>query len=294
MPDFEDHAEPVTNSQIPPPSTEDVTSEVVVDVPAPRAEIEDLLRDHEGRLGDVFRLSEQGLEPDQIAEALDVATSNFVYTYRYQSQAALDGKPTAGSVMRRQAVGALNTLIKLGRGRLSPDAMALLKSNLARVEASEDEADPVAAAEADSKEQFEAATTLGELAGVAGIYAFSYGWYLESLVDSGRGNTLIKVGRASDIANRIKQHTAGARTHMPEPLALVRAYEAGRDELHAIEKHFHELLETAGHFNPRRTGKSTSEVGKEWFLTNEDFLDSIAKALRLRTLYIGQSEFSSE
>jgi hypothetical protein len=81
---------------------------------------------------------------------------------------------------------------------------------------------------------------------------------------------------------------------MPEPLALIRAYATGTRNLAEVEHTFHDLLESAGHFNPRRTGKSSREVGKEWFLTNEDFLDSIAKALNLRTLYIGRSEFAGD
>ncbi len=81
---------------------------------------------------------------------------------------------------------------------------------------------------------------------------------------------------------------------MPEPLALIRVYSVQDRDSAATEKTFHELLENAGHANPRRTGKSRSEVGKEWYLTNEDFLDSIAKALGLRTLYIGRSEFAGD
>jgi len=260
----------------------------------PRDEIRRLIAGHEGRIGDVFRLSEEGLSPEQIAERLNVATQNFVYTYRYQIDAALDGKPTSGSVLRRQAVSALNSLIKKSRGVLSPEALKLLQNNRAAVEAAGLEGDPSAQAEADMQEEHSATHTLASLAGVAGIYAFSYGWYLESQVDPDRGNTLIKVGQALDVAGRIRQHTSGARTHMPEPLALIRVYSTGNRAPLEVEKTFHDLLDSAGHVNPRRTGLSSREVGKEWFLTNEDFLDSIAKALNLRTLYIGRSEFAGE
>jgi hypothetical protein len=264
------------------------------EVLSPRDEIRELIATNEGRLGDVYRLLQEGLSPEQIAERLNVATQSFVYSYRYQIDAALDGKPTSGSVLRRQAVSALNSLSKRGRGVLSPEAVKLLQANISAVENAGADTDPAAEAEADIEAEQSATMTLAELVGVPGIYAFSYGWYLESQVDPERGNTLIKVGQASDIAVRIRQHSSGARTHMPEPLALIRVYSTGARNPLEVEHTFHELLESAGHFNPRRTGKSIREVGKEWFLTNEDFLDSIAKALNLRTLYIGRSEFAGD
>jgi hypothetical protein len=117
------------------------------------------------------------------------------------------------------------------------------------------------------------------------------GWYLERPVDESRGFTLIKVGFADNIADRIKQHTSGARAHMPEALVLLRAYQC--DNPRQSEQTFHKLLETARHENPRRSVSRRSEIGREWFLTSEDFLDSVADALKLRTLYIGQSEFAA-
>ncbi|TFD63726.1 GIY-YIG nuclease family protein [Cryobacterium sp. Hb1] len=272
----------------------ELLSDEVAAAPSPRDEIRELIATNEGRLGDVYRLLEEGLSAERIAERLNIATQNFVYTYRYQIDAALDGKTTSGAVLRRQAVSALNSLKKRGRGVLSPEAFRLLQANISAVESGGTEIDPAAEAEADIHEEQSATLTLAELTGLPGIYAFSYGWYLESLVDPDRGNTLIKVGQAADVASRIRQHSSGARTHMPEPLALIRVYSTGTRRLLEVEHTFHDLLESAGHANPRRSGKSSREVGKEWFLTNEDFLDSIAKALGLRTLYIGRSEFAGE
>jgi T5orf172 domain len=234
------------------------------------------------------------LTPEQIASQLNVTTAGFVYTYRYQTQAALFGKPTSGAALRNQTVSALNSLLRRARGVLSPEALALLMANKGAVEAAGVDTDPAAEAKADIEEKSEAANTLNDLNKVAGIYAFSYGWYLESPVDLVRGNTLIKVGLATDVAERIRSYASGVRTHMPEPLVLIRVYPTGGLDLSEIEKMFHELLDNAGHSNPRRSGTSKREVGKEWFLTNEDFLDSIAKALKLSTRYIGRSEFAGD
>ena len=189
---------------------------------APVDEIRELISTNEGRLGEVYRLTEQGMTPELIASQLNVATVGFVYAYRYQIQAALTGKPTTGTELRRQTVSALNSLLRRARGVLSTAALALLMANKAAVEAAGAELDPTAEAKADNAEKNAAVHTLIDLNRVAGISAFSYGWYLESPVDAERGNTLIKVGLATDVAERIRSYTSGVRTHMPEPLVLMR------------------------------------------------------------------------
>ncbi|GAA1061845.1 GIY-YIG nuclease family protein [Agromyces bracchium] len=274
---------------------EAVHEEPPVPARSPQQEIEDLILANEGRLGDVHRLSQEGLSPEEIAQRLDVATVGFVYTYRTYAAAALTGRVPGGTHLRRGTISALNSLVKRGRDELSPGAMQLLQANRAAVErAARDEEISPAEAAADVEEKKQAMLTLAELRGVSGIYAFSYGWYLESPVDPARGTTLIKVGRADDVALRIQQHTSGARAHMPEPLALLRVYAQEPGSLTETERLFHDLLEAAGHGNPRRRGLNRSEVGREWFLTSEDYLDTVARALKLRTLYLGWSEFGGD
>lgn len=260
-------------------------------VQSPREELEQLIEGGEGRLSDVYRLTRQGLSPQQIADRLDVASFAFVYNNRRQIDAVLDGRPVTGPVFRRQTLGVFSTLIQRGRATLSSEAMRLLLSNRSAVESLGLEEDPVTEANAAAEEEREAATTLADLEGRPGIYAFSYGWYLESPVDPERGNTLIKVGQSVNVAQRIREHTSKARAHMPEPLTLIRVYSTDGHDVGAVEHGFHDLLRTAGHTNPRRTGR---EVGVEWFLTNEDFLDMIAKTIGLRTLYTGRSEFAAD
>ncbi|MEO6533824.1 MAG: GIY-YIG nuclease family protein [Pseudolysinimonas sp.] len=257
----------------------------------PRQEIEQLLESDEGRIGDVYRLTKDGLSPQEIADRLNVASYAFVYNNRRHIDAVLDGRGVVGPVFRRQTMGVFSSLILRGRAVLSGEAMKLLLANRAAVEAAGADEDPVTEATAASEEEREAASTLTSLDGVSGIYAFSYGWYLESPVDPSRGNTLIKVGQSVNVAQRIREHTSKARAHMPEPLTLIRVYSTDGRDVGKLEHGFHELLRTAGHNNPRRTGR---EVGVEWFLTNEDFLDAIASTLGLRTLYTGRSEFAAD
>lgn len=263
-----------------------------VEIPAnetpltPRQELEALLATDKGRLGDVYNRA--GMEPEQVAADLNVSSPAFVYNQRRTIDAILDGRPVQGPVYRRQVLATFRTQEARGRGNLSPAAAELLAKNRAAVEAAGADEDSVQAAREAADEEREAENTLAALEGVPGIYAFSYGWYLESPVDPDRGNTLIKVGMSTNVAERVRQHTRLARAHIPEPLALIRVYGAGELSAEYLERAFHSLLHTAGHDNPRRTGR---EVGVEWFLTNEDFLDAIARTIGLRTIYSGRSEF---
>ncbi|HAM26045.1 MAG TPA: hypothetical protein DCP11_04885 [Microbacteriaceae bacterium] len=235
------------------------------DVLAPREELQQFLTADQRRIGDVYRLTRAGLGAEEIAERLNVASPGFVYGYRYQIDAALDGRVSSSRTIQRSVRSALRSLLSRGRDTLSPEALHLLQGNLAAVERAGELVDPACEAEAEVEEERSTTGVLERLTGVSGIYAFSYGWYLESRLDPAGENTLIKVGRVGDVAARIRQYASGVRTHMPEPLALIRVYSAADRDLAEVERSFHLLLSTAGHANPRRMPVLRSEVGKEWF-----------------------------
>lgn len=279
--------------------TDSTTSEIQESPVSSEDEIRNLLVNDERRIGDVYRLSfGQGLSASEVAAQLNVATEGFVYSYRRQIEAALTGVVSNSPTIQKQVMASIRNLIKIARQeRLSTDAIDLLQRNLRlveqRAEAQEEEIREATEIEEEEQENKSIQQRLKELEYVAGIYAFSYGWYLESPVEPEDDNTLIKVGYTSNIWNRLQQHQAGAMTHMPEPLVVLRVFtaEPGRN-MKDLEKTFHSLLKTAGHTNPRRTQVARKSVGQEWFLTNESFLDAIAKALGLRTELIGKSAFA--
>ncbi|MGF0117439.1 GIY-YIG nuclease family protein [Promicromonospora sp. Marseille-Q5078] len=255
---------------------------------APREELAEFIADQEGRIGDIFTLTSEGLGAKDIAERLNVDTQGFVYQYQAYANAALDGVVPHGPTTLKQTRSALNGLAKRGRGTLSMAAFDLLQTNRARIIAALDDVDPEQEARAEIEAERTEQNQIGALHGLAGIYAFSYGWYLESPLDPDGDNTLIKVGKAEDVARRIEDHRRGARAHIPEPLVTIRVYAAGTRDLDNTERDFHRLLSTAGHVNPRReetVRRVRNEVGREWFLTNRAFLDAIATALDLRTVY---------
>ncbi|QHK21472.1 hypothetical protein GU243_19190 [Pseudarthrobacter psychrotolerans] len=260
----------------------------------PREELGALLRADTTRLGDVFRGLEDNKSANDIANDLNVSTSGFVGNYKAKIEALLDGVVPGPSYLSATGAAA-RSFLKKNRGALSSAAAALLQGHIYSLEKAYDsvisDESPLDTWVADSQEE-ELAETLTRLAHVAGIYAFSYGWYLESPVDADRGNTLIKVGRSDQVGRRLVEHQGYAvKTHMPEPVSILRIYTTKPGESQLQEKRFHKLLSTAGHDNPRRTVvRGKSEVGKEWFLTNADFLDAIAEACGLKTEYIGMAE----
>lgn len=258
-----------------------------------REEIASLLEEDESRLGDVYRLHVlEGLTPQEVADRLNVATIGFVYGYKSRIDAILDGKVTTGATLQTQVTAAVRSFVKRSRSQVSAAAAQLLVSHLALAEQALAELTSSETTVEDPPRGDDADVDAGHLDGKPGIYAFSYGWYLEKPVDERSGNTLIKVGQTADVGSRIRQHRGGARAHMPEPLVVVRVYTAGDADPAVIEKQFHRLLSTAGHNNPRRAnGRRANEVGQEWFLTNETFLDAIASVLNLRTEFIGRSAF---
>lgn len=256
---------------------------------SPRAELGAFIAAQDDRTGDVYRLTQRGLDARAIADELDVATTGFVYQYQQRAKAAIDGELPTGVWTLKGTTSTLNTLVKRGRGVLSTEAAALLEAHRDKARAAVRSLDPDQEAQAEAEaEDSEQQQITGSLQGVAGIYAFSYGHYLAHPLQEDNDNFLIKVGRSDDVAQRIEQHRSGARAHIPEPLVTVRVYATLDADLIEVEKTFQRLLRSAGHDNPRRETTrrgSQNEVGAEWYLTNREFLDAIASALKLPTRY---------
>lgn len=261
----------------------------------PIDELKQLLFEDQTRLGDVYRWHiVDGLSPAAVADELNIDTPGFVYTYRAHINAILYGDVSNSVHLRKQTASRIRSLIKQNRSALSAEALHLLNEHRALAEQPSDLEDEVDEIITDRVQDAETTAASNALENTRGIYAFSYGWYLERPVDD-RSNTLIKVGRSERVGSRIREHQRGARAHIPEPLVVIRVYTVpdGHD-LEQTERDFHRLLSTAGHENPRRLVARRNEVGKEWFLTNEDFLDAVASALKLRTAYTGQSAFIAQ
>lgn len=77
-----------------------------------RAELVAFLEQDKTRLGEVYRLTERGLNALQIAETLGVASSGFVGNYRASAGAILDGVVMKSVSMAEQTATRIRTLLK--------------------------------------------------------------------------------------------------------------------------------------------------------------------------------------
>jgi len=232
--------------------------------PDVRTFLETWLEANQTRLGQVYRLQKEGAKPQQIADSLSVNTYNFVYNYRKQISAVLDGATPGGTSLARQTARMVNGWL----ARESwPDAVRSYLTALAgRLDSVANNPQLI------EKEEAEAAakTEQAEKAGVPGVYVYSLPHYLRHRVDSLTQRTYLKVGHsATDAQSRVDSQSKS--TALPEDLVLLRIYPT--DDSAAEEKEFHKWLEAADH--------SRSRPKREWFLTSTKFLDRIASARNL-------------
>lgn len=248
-----------------------------------REEIDAALKVDHGRLGDVFRGGDGS--PGEIASALGVPTTGFVYKLRKYIAAIREGKiPTAINTALETA-RAVRGFLKKSK-ELSNDAQNALEEIIAKCE--EVARDDVLA----EKEEAANKERNRKLERTPGIYVYSYPHYRhhphipdeEGVTDA---RMMMKVGMSGVGA---QERIFGQTAAMPEePVTLylftgvgeVRFSECSDDKLLGkVEKQIHDHLEAIGHMRRRDAGG-----GKEWFLTNEKTIKSIANLLDLDIAY---------
>ena len=94
-------------------------------------EIEAYIRQDETRMGDVFRLSEEGLKPAEMAVRLGTQHSTFVRYYRHIIHGVVHGDPNGVGKRAGDAAARLRGMLTLDRW--SPAARATLECNLERL-----------------------------------------------------------------------------------------------------------------------------------------------------------------
>ncbi len=236
---------------------------------AVRIEIEAYLMVDDSLLGEVWRLTREGLSDDEIRLSRGAASPNFIWNYRRHIDSLLLGNLSNGPAMLRNNSQIFNRVLK--HASLSEEALHYLKEMLEEMERR--------IASSDEREQEESvaveATKKIEGQGIIGIYVYSLMHYLRYPYDPNSGRTLLKVGRSDrDVIRRFREQTR--TTALPEEPVLLRIYETGAQDPAEIEKKIHAFLEAADHDrSSARTG------GTEWFLTNLKFLDHIATSMNL-------------
>lgn len=241
-----------------------------------RAEIVSFLEQDNSRVGQVYRLQEKGLSPQEIAEELDVASSGFVWGAARQVRALLEGDlPTAPTVARR---GARKFRSVQRSGGWSPEARDYLEHQTRELERRTNDDSAREAEVQRAKNETEKAEARNEV----GVYVYSLPHYLLHPYEPDSGRTLMKVGRSeSDVIQRFRNQTR--ITALPEEPVLLRIYRIGNGETVEAEKTFHRLLEAADHY--RSVART---AGREWFVTSTRFLDELARALNFDTVIVNE------
>jgi hypothetical protein len=261
---------------------EDIGLGPVAPTPETHAEIIDFIRDDQSRLGEVFRGLERGLNADEIASELGVATSGFVWNQSRMIQALTRGDlPTAPTL----ALVAARTFRRFLKSKQwSPPTHRYLERNIAELDrrATDEAARTVEVQQA--KEQTQRAESQNQ----PGVYVYALPHYLRYPYDERTGRTLMKVGRSDrDVIMRFRDQTR--TTALPEEPILLRIYRTEPQSAAQAEERFHRLLEAADH---NRSVARTA--GREWFVTSTRFLDEVARTLSLPVDVVNEAEVSDD
>lgn len=230
-----------------------------------RAELVAALLEDESRLGDVYRMLEEGLSAEEMADRMEIPTPGMADTYRQQVDAILDGRMPANSHLASQTAGRVRRWQR--QKAWTPVARDHLESLLVGLENIATDVNLV------ERERHEAArkTQEAQTLGLTGIYVYTLPHYLRFPYDPDSGRTLFKVGHSTmDVYSGL---AGEARTMvLPEDPVLLRVYVTGDNPSAVEERNFHEWLEAADH------GRSRSAKGnREWYLTTTKFLDRVAR-----------------
>jgi T5orf172 domain len=246
-----------------------------------RKELQAYLAADSSRVGEMYRLLEEGLAADAIAGRLGEGAGG-AWQYQRMVRALLDGNLPGAPTVALAAARRYRTALKAPG--LSAAARSYLQANL-------DELERRAADPARLDEEGQRATEhtqQAEARNENGVYVYALPHYIRHPYDQATGRTLLKVGRSdSDVIVRFRSQTR--TTALPEEPILLRIYRTGGTPAASAETAFHRLLDAADH--SRAIGKS---AGREWFLTHTRFLDQIAATLRLDIEVINEGEYDDK
>lgn len=235
-----------------------------------RARLHSVLWKDNSQLGSVYRarVAHPSLGPTDLTLHAETANAGATSNRLAVINALFEGDVPGGPTSAQQAARSVRNLRKRTTHQALRSHYDEVLDRLASVindeEAQEQE---LAQLEEDSAE------LEGTLESSSGVYVYTYLQYWRYPYGSSETRRLLKVGQTSGEAwSRVRQQTR--TTGLPEEPLLLRVYVS--DDPMAAEAKFHRLLDAAEH--DRSQGKS---VGREWFATTIEYLDTIAEVLGL-------------
>jgi hypothetical protein len=251
------------------------------DATALTAELDSLLAQSKGQLGEVARTMQTGVTDRQdLLEQTGVANSGALSNLLVYIDAIREGTISMSPSRAQQALSATRSFLRQHRDRMSDEAVAHVDGVIERLEQSANDRE---AQEKEDEELISHSDALEQsLADAGGVYVYTYPhyWRFRTVDDSNR--TLLKIGMSNvDTGERVRQQARQAA--VPEDPILLRVYRSATKPPLELERDFHRLLRAADHV--RETKPRIG--GTEWFETSIEFLDTVADVLKLQILRLG-------
>jgi hypothetical protein len=235
-----------------------------------QAEVRDALRRNERQLGVVFRLLEEGVTSNrELVERSGAANDGVAANLRASVRAIVDGYVPTGPSVALQAGRTIGGLLR-DNPSLSDEAKVFLAELRERLDAVGRNDEAVQTEDA----QILASSEVLEqsIENQPGVYVYTLPTYYRTPKKTDPDRFLYKIGKTDRfVGDRIREQQR--LTGLPEDPWTLRVYRCEGMTPAEMERVFHELLEAAGH--ARATGQY---AGREWFATNLEFLDAIARA----------------
>ena len=265
--------------------------------PAPsesvRIELSRALEEADTQLGLVFQGMQLGESNKQMIENKRVANHGALATKRSTINVLFSKNYPNGPAISRMALSAIRQLER-NNPWFSLETTEWLAPIKEQLQSNIDSPDSQALSEEATEMEKVSGSLESELATLGGIYVYSYPHYIQYPKDPVSQRTLYKVGMSvRDPKKRvIEQVKSQTGTSTPEDPVIVRVYTSSdvvnhdssdssrhADSPKAMEAKFHKLLDSAGH-----TRESSILTNREWFLTDLDYLDTIAEVLGYRVV----------
>ena len=236
-------------------------------------EVQKALDNDTTRLGDVWRLTNEGKSVSDIATELGRKDTQYSRKNQKHIQAITDNVLPDSPTPAKECKDALRGFINRHRNNFSAETIHELERRATECNRRANNRQ-VVQQNAKGKKGTNQVEESFEKFDIAGIYVYTYPKYYDypdvQETDDIGPRILLKIGMSEkDACKRIMQQTTG----MPERPMILQIWKVENNgDLREIEKKIHEHLHVFGHH---------SSEGREWFLTNEQCVTSTANLLGL-------------
>lgn len=238
-------------------------------------ELKTYIRNDTKLLGEVFVLSESGVQPKEMVSQGVAANVAVIYQNKQMLRAILDRELPTSSSIALYAARAVTRLMNSNQD-MSDECLAYLDVLARDLRARAEDSQAVIADQTSlvvgSDSLAKRVRDLSEA-----IYVYSFPTYLHFGKIDDSDVKWLKIGTTRNaVWQRIVDQSR--QTSMPEDPVLVRVYHRAGADLAAIERKFHKTLLSVGH----EQGSATRvKAGTEWFATTEEALDALADLMGL-------------